>query len=95
MMIKRGVIENMSLAYPETKYSDDVGFLKEDENNFAFALFDCGVEDGHYLSEDWMLCHRWKKMNEDVYIDVSINLVHTGMEDYSGSFLTSLFQNKE
>ena len=94
MMIKRGVIENMSCAYPETKYSDDVGFLREDENNFAFALFDCGVEDGHYLSEDWMFCHRWKKMNEDVYIDVSINLVHTGMEDYSGSFLTSLLQNK-
>ena len=90
MMIKRGVIENMSLAYPATKYSDDVGFLREDENNFAFALFDCGVEDGHYLSEDWMFCHRWNKMNEDVYIDVSINLVHTGMEDYSGSFLTSL-----
>lgn len=91
MMMKRCVIENMCLAHPSTKYTDDVGFLTEDENNFAFALFDCGVEDGHYLSEDWMFCHRWRKMNEDVYIDISINLIHTGMEDYSGSLLTSFF----
>ena len=34
---------------------------------FVFPL--PGVEDGRYLSEDWMFCHRWRKMNEDVYID--------------------------
>ena len=52
MMIQRNVIENMMIAYPSTKYTDDIGFLTEDENKFAYALFDCCVEDGHHLSED-------------------------------------------
>ena len=61
----------MFIAYPSTKYSDDVGFLTENENKYAYALFDCGVEDGHYLSEDWMFCNRWRKINEDVFVDTT------------------------
>ena len=90
MMFKRSTIENMMKAYPSTKYTDDVGFLHGDENNYAYALFDCGVEDDHYYSEDWMFCHRWSKMGGNIYMDVSINLTHTGLEDYSGSFIASI-----
>jgi len=90
MMIKRYTIESMIKAFPSTKYTDDVRFLKQEENRFAYALFDCGVEDDHYYSEDWLFCHRWQKMGGDVFIDVSINLAHTGMEDYNGSFITSI-----
>ena len=90
MMFKRSTIEQMQLAYPSTKYTDDVGFLqKPEENKHAYALFDCGVEDDHYLSEDWMFCHRWTKMGGSVYLDVSINLTHTGIEDYTGSFISA------
>jgi hypothetical protein len=90
MLIKRSVIELMSKAFPQTKYVDDVNFLSGRENNFAFALFDCGVEDGHYLSEDWMFCNRWQKMGGSVYADITINLDHTGVETYKGSFISSL-----
>lgn len=90
MMIQRCVIEKMSTAYPSTKYVDDVGFLTGDENNFAFALFDCGVEEGHYFSEDWLFCHRWTKMGGEIFIDVSISLTHTGTEDYKGCYLATL-----
>ena len=91
MMIRRNVIEKMSQAFPSTKYVDDIGFLSKDENNYAYALFDCGVEEGHYYSEDWLFCHRWSKMGGSIWVDVSINLIHTGTEDYSGSFLSSIF----
>lgn len=90
MMIKRATIEKMFLSYPSTKYTDDVGFLIGNENKYAYALFDCGVEDDHYFSEDWLFCHRWSKMGGNVYIDVSINLRHTGNEDFNGSFLASI-----
>jgi hypothetical protein len=90
MMIKRGVIEKMSEAFPHTKYTDDVNYLEEHENKYAYALFDCGVEGGHYLSEDWLFCNRWKKIGGKVYIDVSINLSHTGIEQYNGSFLSTI-----
>lgn len=91
MMIRRQTIEDMSRAFPSTKYTDDVHFLVGDENKFAFALFDCGVEDGHYYSEDWLFCHRWAKMGGETWVDVSINLTHTGIEDYRGCYVTSLF----
>tara|TARA_Y200000002_G_scaffold299412_2_gene254301 strand:- start:17601 stop:18449 length:849 start_codon:yes stop_codon:yes gene_type:complete len=90
MMIKRAVIEKMSEAFPYTKYTDDVNYLEEHENQYAYALFDCGVEDGHYLSEDWMFCNRWRKLGGKIYVDVSINLSHTGIEQYNGSFLSTL-----
>ena len=90
MMIQRNVIEKMSAAFPSTKYTDDVNFLKAEENKYAYALFDCGVEDDHYYSEDWLFCHRWTKMGGTIWIDVSINLTHTGIEDYQGSLLASI-----
>lgn len=90
MMIQRTVIDLMSKAFPQTKYVDDVNFLTGAENDFAFALFDCGVEDGHYLSEDWMFCQRWTKMGGDVFADITIDLDHTGIETFKGSYISSL-----
>jgi hypothetical protein len=90
MMIQRGVFEKMMKAYPSTKYVDDVNFLHGDENNYAYALFDCGVEDGHYFSEDWLFCKRWSKMGGDIWLDVSVNLMHTGIEDYKGCYVSSI-----
>jgi hypothetical protein len=90
MMIKRTVIETMAKAFPSAKYTDDVGFLRPEENIYAYALFDCGVEDDHYYSEDWLFCHRWSKLDGSIWIDVTINLTHTGIEDYQGSYLASI-----
>jgi hypothetical protein len=90
MMISRTVIEKMSAAFPSTKYTDDINFLSPAENKYAYALFDCGVEDGHYFSEDWMFCSRWSKMKGEIYADVSISLFHSGMEHYNGNFMASL-----
>jgi hypothetical protein len=90
MLIQRNTLLQMMKSFQYTKYKDDVGFLLDHENKYAYALFDCGVEEGHYFSEDWLFCHRWSKMGGDVYIDVTINLTHTGIEDYNGSYITSI-----
>jgi len=90
MMIRRDTLEIMMAALPETKYTDDIGFLSGRENDFAYALFDCGVEEGHYYSEDWMFCHRWKKLGGSIWVDVSINLTHTGNEDFRGCYIASV-----
>ena len=90
MMIRRDTIEKMARAFPSTKYTDDVGYLHGEENEYAYALFDCGVEEGHYCSEDWMFCSRWAKMGGETWVDVTINLNHCGVEDFKGSFLSSI-----
>jgi hypothetical protein len=90
MMIRRNVLEQMMEKFPSTKYTDDINFLRPEENQFAYALFDCGVEDDHYLSEDWLFCSRWMKMGNEIWVDVSIQLTHTGLEDYCGSFISTI-----
>jgi hypothetical protein len=90
MLMQRTMIEKMMIAYHSTKYTDDVNFLTGTENNYAYALFDCGVEDDHYLSEDWLFCNRWRKIEGSIWLDVTINLTHTGTEDYNGSFISSI-----
>lgn len=90
MLIKRNTLESMFKAFPSTKYTDDISFLKPEENRFAYALFDCGVEDDHYYSEDWMFCSRWSKMGGEIWVDISIDLTHIGIERYTGSYLSQL-----
>ena len=90
MMIKRQTFDMMFKAFSQTKYTDDVSFLEGEENLNAYALFDCGVENDHYFSEDWMFCDRWRKMGGEIYVDVTISLDHTGIETFSGCFLSSV-----
>ena len=88
MMIKRKTIEYMQEAFPSTHYTDDVGFLNPEENKHAYALFDCTVEDGHYFSEDWLFSQRWINMGGTVYANIGIDLTHSGIHDFQGSFQT-------
>ena len=90
MLIQRSTLEKMFQAFPSTKYTDDISFLRPEENKFAYALFDCGVEDDHYYSEDWMFCSRWSKMGGEIWVDISINLTHIGIERYTGSYMSQL-----
>ena len=93
MMIKRECIEKMIEKHPQLKYTDDCGFLHGDENNYAYALFDCIIVKDHYFSEDWTFCHRWKEIGGKIWADISINLWHTGQEDYCGRLLSTLSIN--
>lgn len=90
MMIKREVIECMQQAFPSTKYTDDVGYLTEDGQKNAYALFDSSVEHGHYYSEDWLFCQRWVNMGGKIYANVSINLTHVGIQSFKGNFLGAI-----
>jgi hypothetical protein len=94
MMLKREVFDLMIMAYPETKYIDDTGFVEPKNSTFTYALFDTGVLDKHYLSEDWMFCERWRKINGSVYADISIDLTHIGTECYQGSLIKNLLTTK-
>ena len=90
MMIQRGCIEKMIKAFPQYKYTDDCGFLQGDENKFAYALFDCAIVNDHYFSEDWLFCHRWREIGGQIFVDITIDLWHTGQEDYSGRLISTL-----
>lgn len=80
MMIKRGVFERMIEAYPETKHrlhDPDTG-----ETGEMFALFDFGIEDGEYWTEDYLFCRRWRRIGGEVWLDPKIHLKHWGLHGF-------------
>ena len=90
MMIRRSLLEELKTQFPHMKYEDDCGFLDETEQQHAFGFFNTEISNRHFMSEDWYFCDLCKKIDKQVFVDVSINLCHVGTEYYSGSLLASL-----
>jgi len=84
LMMKRGAIERMIAAYPETKYVDDTDVGKQFEPHM-YALFDCEIDErGHYLSEDWTFCRRWSRLGGKIFAHTKVLLNHIGRYEYAG-----------
>ena len=80
-------LERMIKAYPETKYRNVHGFPTDQNTNDNFyALFDCIIDpqSGHYLSEDYAFCRRWRKLGGEIWIDLRSKLTHVGPYAFKG-----------
>lgn len=87
MLISRKAIEKMIEAYPETRYRGiDAYPTGLQEPRDAFALFDCVIDadTGIYMSEDFTFCQRWRRLGEEIWLDLHSELTHTGPSDYKG-----------
>mgnify|MGYP003337438991 FL=1 len=94
MLIKRQVLEKMFEAYPELKYNDDTGTLTGDERKNSYALFNSYVdEEKRFLSEDYGFCRYWQKLGGEVWVDPSIELMHLGRFEYTGSMVEWLMEH--
>lgn len=75
MRIRRSAIEKLIAAHPEIKYQTE----KDVPNKDRWALFDCIIHEGRYLSEDYTFCRRWQALGGEVWVDyTSPNLGHQG-----------------
>ena len=84
LLFRREVYEKLIQAHPDSKYVDDVGIGKEHEPNM-YAIFDCKIDaKGHYLSEDWLFCRRWRELGGDIWAHSKILLNHVGHYEYKG-----------
>lgn len=97
MMFRRHVYEKLCEEHPECKYIDDVGIGKQFEPHM-YSIFDTLIDEkGHYLSEDWTFCKRWKDMGGKVYAHSKVLLNHSGHYEFAGdlSVLLDNAQGKE
>lgn len=84
LIFTRAVYEKLIAAHPETKYVDDVGMGKQYEPNM-YAIFDCKIDEkGHYLSEDWLFCRRWRAIGGEVWAHSKTLLNHIGHYEFLG-----------
>ena len=84
LMFKRHVYEKLCDAHPECKYVDDVNMGKKYEP-FMYSIFDTVIDNnGHYLSEDWTFCRRWKALGGEIWAHGKVLLNHVGHYEYQG-----------
>ena len=81
LMIKREVFERFRMAYPKLSFVAD---HRETANRRMHAFFDCYIEDGRYLSEDYAFCHRWRDIGGKIYACPWMKLQHVGQYVYRG-----------
>lgn len=61
-------------VYPASKDA-----MLNDTPREQYDVFQVGVKDGVYLSEDFWMCHRLRACGFDIFVDVSVKPSHHGM----------------
>ena len=91
LMTKREAILKLITEHPELKYKNDIDGYGFDNDNF-YNLFNAGIRNGIYESEDWGFCSLWKESGGQVLIHPDINLKHVGWHEYSGNLVNYIFK---
>lgn len=91
MLIRRDVFDTLISKFPEKKYKNNQkSYDNEFSNDNFYAFFDCLIhpESKLYLSEDYGFCYLVRNCGYCITVDISINLCHTGIHHFGGSFST-------
>jgi hypothetical protein len=86
MLVKRAVLLRMIEAFPETRYTAAHTQPVPATSPNQYALFDCMIdpETGHYLSEDYAFCKRWRSTGGQLWLDTRGELTHIGAHEFMG-----------
>jgi glycosyltransferase involved in cell wall biosynthesis len=66
-------------------------YLHEGKNNRM--VFDVKIENGDLISEDYIMCNKWKSLGYRVWIDPTITCNHNGVKKYKGNLQNFLEKN--
>jgi choline kinase len=56
-------------------------------------VFDIKVENGDLISEDYILCNKWKSLGYKVWLDPTITCNHIGIKKFKGNFKKFIDKN--
>lgn len=76
MKVSKFALEKLWEISP--KYTDDNGTINS-------MVFDVIVENGELISEDYVVCKKWKDLGYKVWIDPTITCNHIGVKKFSGN----------
>jgi len=86
LMVKRSALVAMTHAYPSLRYRLAHTQAAPDRGPNQYALFDPMIEpdSGHYLSEDYAFCRRWRDLGGKIWLDTRSQLTHIGPHEFVG-----------
>lgn len=56
-------------------------------------VFDIKVEDGDLISEDYIMCNKWKSLGYKVWLDPTVTCNHIGIKKFKGNFQNFIKKN--
>jgi hypothetical protein len=85
MLITRGALERLAHAHPELRITAAHATM-DAPGAHLYALFDTEIDagTGHYLSEDYVFCSRWRALGGKIWLDTQSCLTHSGAHDFTG-----------
>ncbi len=89
LRIKRGALEKMIAAYPDTYKSPYAGQVNAPA---CWNLFQTGRVGEEWWGEDYYFCHKWRQIGGEIWIDPNIDFTHVGRKKYAGNFANFLAQ---
>jgi len=86
MLIRREVFSRMAEAYPHLHYKACHNAHSASFSPNQYAFFDGMIEpdSGHYLSEDYTFCRRWRDIGGRIWLDTQNSLIHVGSFEFIG-----------
>ena len=63
-------------------YLSNIGMPEGSATTEHFDVFQVGVVDGEYLSEDYWVCHRLRQLGFDIHVDLTVRVRHHGMYSF-------------
>ncbi len=86
LLIRRAALLRMMSAYPHLRFTATHTQPVPDRSPHQYALFDCMIEPetGHYLSEDYTFCRRWRDIGGTLWLDTQGPLIHVGPHEFAG-----------
>lgn len=71
----------------------DVSDEYESEGEINRMIFDIKVVNGDLISEDFVLCNKWKSLGYKVWADPTITCNHIGIKKFKGNFKNFITKN--
>lgn len=87
MLVSRTALLRLMQAHPELVHTS---MSASDRDEPLWALYDTGVADGVYQSEDFMFCRHWQQLGGKVYVHVPSTFRHYGTHGFEASLMEQL-----
>jgi hypothetical protein len=87
MLLRRAALQRLAAAHPETRYRYAHTSAAPSASPNQYALFGEMIEPetGHYLSEDYTFCWRWRALGGHIWLDTQGLLDHVGAWTFVGN----------
>jgi len=85
-----GFMKVSKFAFDKLWLASDPYTSEGDEHRM---VFDIKVENGDLISEDYVLCNKWKSLGYKVWLDPTITCNHIGIKKFKGNFKKFIDKN--